>query len=161
MELRAKVLTVSDGVVAGNARALGLANVATVVADGRRPPVRPGAADRVLVDAPCSGLGVLRRRPDARWRITPEDIADLVALQRALMDAAATTVRPGGVLVYSACTLTAAETVGLDGWLATAHPDLHPLEPPDAPWEPVGRGARLLPQAADTDGMYILRTRRS
>ncbi|MGH9282476.1 MAG: transcription antitermination factor NusB, partial [Acidimicrobiales bacterium] len=59
------------GTVAANVARLGLANVAPVVADGLAPPLRPGSADRVLVDAPCSGLGVLRRRPDARWRVQP------------------------------------------------------------------------------------------
>src|SRR5205085_11846649 len=72
--------------VAGNVRRLGLANVATVVADGRRPPLGP-AFDRVLVDAPCSGLGVLRRRPDARWRMTAAALEGLVGLQRQLVAA--------------------------------------------------------------------------
>ena len=85
-------------------------HVLVVVADARRPPFRTGVFDRVLVDAPCSGLGVLRRRPDARWRIEPEDVDRLAALQRELVDAAVALVAPGGVLVYSVCTLTAAET---------------------------------------------------
>jgi 16S rRNA (cytosine967-C5)-methyltransferase len=134
--------------------------VATVVADGTAPPLRPGAADRVLVDAPCSGLGVLRRRPDARWRIRQEDLARLTVLQRRLLDAAAALVRPGGTLVYSVCTLTLAETAATDRWLADAHPDLLPLPPPGDPWAPAGRGALLLPQAAGTDGMYLLRLTR-
>ena len=89
---------------------------------GRRRPApaaaRPGAFDRVLVDAPCSGLGVLRRRPDARWRIQPADVGRLAALQRRLLEAALPLVRPGGLLVYSVCTLTRAETAGIDRWLA-------------------------------------------
>jgi 16S rRNA (cytosine967-C5)-methyltransferase len=149
------------GLVAGNAARLGRTNVATVVADGRQPPLRPRSADRVLVDAPCSGLGVLRRRPDARWRVTADDVPQLVQLQRDLLDAAIDLLRPGGLLVYSVCTLTSTETVAIDEWLATSHPELEPLPAPGAPWEPVGRGARLLPQAADTDGMYLLRLRRS
>jgi 16S rRNA (cytosine967-C5)-methyltransferase len=149
------------GLVAANARGLGLDNVVTVVADGRHIPLPPGAADRVLVDAPCSGLGVLRRRPDARWRVEPADVEVLAGLQRELLDAAAAAVRPGGVLVYSACTLTVAETLAVDDWLATAHPELEALPAPDAPWEPVGRAARLLPQTAGTDGMYVLRTHRT
>ncbi|MCU1448868.1 MAG: rRNA ((967)-C(5))-methyltransferase, partial [Acidimicrobiales bacterium] len=137
-----------------NARRLGLDGVGTFVGDVRRPPLRP--VDRVLVDAPCSGLGVLRRRPDARWRITPGAVDQLARLQRDALDAAADVVRPGGRLVYSVCTMTAAETVAVDDWLAEARPDLVAVSPPGAPWEPFGRGALLLPQVADTDGMYVL-----
>jgi 16S rRNA (cytosine967-C5)-methyltransferase len=147
--------------VAANALDLRLAQVATVVADGRQPPIVPASADRVLVDAPCSGLGVLRRRPDARWRVTEDDVVDLARLQRELLDAAASLVRPGGVVVYSACTMTTAETVDIDAWLGEAHPELEPLPAPGAPWEPLGRGARVLPQTAGTDGMYVLLTRRT
>ncbi|HVF76580.1 MAG TPA: transcription antitermination factor NusB [Acidimicrobiales bacterium] len=148
------------GLVQQNVRRLRLDTVAVVQADGRRPPYRPGSFDRVLLDAPCSGLGVLRRRPDARWRIEADDIDRLVVLQRQLLDAAVDLVRPGGVLVYSVCTLTLAESLGIDEWLADAHPTLAPLPPPVAPWEPLGRGARLLPQAAGTDGMYVLGLRK-
>jgi 16S rRNA (cytosine967-C5)-methyltransferase len=144
-------------VVAANAGRLGTTNVATVVADGTAPPLRPGCADRVLVDAPCSGLGVLRRRPDARWRVQPGDLDRLAELQCRLLDAAVTLVRPGGTLVYSVCTLTRGETAGVDRWLAEAHPGLVPLPPPGEPWSPAGRGALLLPQTAGTDGMYLLR----
>ncbi len=143
-------------VVAANAARLRLDNVATLVADACRPPLRRGALDRVLVDAPCSGLGVLRRRPDARWRIQPADLPRLAALQRRMLDAAIPLVRPGGLLVYSVCTLTLVETAGIDRWLADYHPQLRPAVPPGAPWQRVGRGARLLPQAAGTDGMFAL-----
>ena len=80
---------------------------------GRRrpaPPFRPGSFDRVLLDAPCSGLGALRRRPDARWRIEA-DAVERLAGAAARLAAAAALVRPGGMLVYSVCTLTAAETI--------------------------------------------------
>jgi 16S rRNA (cytosine967-C5)-methyltransferase len=146
-------------VVQTNGARLDLHRMATVVADGTRPPWRSGSFDRVLVDAPCSGLGVLRRRPDARWRVQPDDLARLAALQRRLLVSARTLVRPGGTLVYSVCTLSLAETAAIDRWLATDHADLVPLPPPGPPWEPVGRGARLLPQAEGTDGMYLLRLR--
>jgi 16S rRNA (cytosine967-C5)-methyltransferase len=110
----------------------------------------------VLLDAPCSGLGVLRRRPEARWRLRPEQLAELAELQRTLLAAAATSVRPGGRLVYSVCTLSAVETVAIDEW-ARAHLDGFDAEaPPGPPWVAVGRGARLLPSAAATDGMYCL-----
>jgi len=140
--------------VRDNARRLGADGVAAYVGDGRLPPLR--VADRVLVDAPCSGLGVLRRRPDARWRMAPGAVDQLAGLQRELLSAAAELVAPGGRIVYSVCTLTNAETRAIDAWLADCHPDLVAEAPPGAPWQPFGRGARLLPQAADTDGMYVL-----
>jgi 16S rRNA (cytosine967-C5)-methyltransferase len=135
--------------------------VLVAAADGRRPPWRPGSLDRVLIDAPCSGLGVLRRRPDARWRVRPDAVRRLAALQRDLLEAAATLLRPGGTLTYSVCTMTAEETVGVDEWLAGAHPGLEALPPPGDPWRPSGRGALLLPQAASTDGMFLLQLQRS
>ncbi len=84
-----------------------------VVGDGTRPPWREGSFDRVLVDAPCSGLGALRRRPESRWRRRPSDIGDLVPLQRALLDSALDAVRPGGVVLYATCSPAVAETAGV------------------------------------------------
>lgn len=130
--------------------------VATVVADGRHPAVRDGVFDRVLLDAPCSGLGVLRRRPDARWRVQPTDVRDLAALQRVLLAAAADAVKPGGRLVYAVCTLSNEETVGIDTWARTNLPEFDAEPPPASPWRPHGRGAILLPAAARTDGMFVL-----
>jgi 16S rRNA (cytosine967-C5)-methyltransferase len=143
-------------VVAANAERLGAREVATVVADGTAPPFRPARFDVVLVDAPCSGLGVLRRRPDARWRVQPGDVERLSAFQRQLLLSAATLVRPGGVLAYSVCTLTSSETAAVDRWLARQLPDFTPVAPPLRPWTHAGRGALLLPQAAGTDGMFLL-----
>jgi 16S rRNA (cytosine967-C5)-methyltransferase len=142
--------------ITANAARVGATGLVTLVADGRRPPHRAATFDRVLVDAPCSGLGVLRRRPDARWHVQPGDVDELAARQRELVTAAAGLVRPGGIVVYAVCTLTETETTAIDDWLADACPDLVPLEPPGAPWQPVGRGARLLPQTAGTDGMFVL-----
>jgi 16S rRNA (cytosine967-C5)-methyltransferase len=142
--------------VARAADRLGLPWLHPLVADGRAAPARRRAFDRVLLDAPCSGLGVLRRRADARWRITPDAIDELATLQRALMLAAAELVRDGGTLVYSVCTVTDAETAAIDRWAIDHLPELTALPPPAAPWTPLGRGARLLPQAAGTDGMYLL-----
>ena len=137
-------------------RRLGLASVHTVVADGRAPPVRPGAFDRVLVDAPCSGLGVLRRRPESRWRLQPDDVDRAAGLQRRLLTAAAGAARPGGLVAYSVCTLTRSETAAIDEWAAAELPGLVAEAPPGSPWRPAGRGAILLPHAAGTDGMYLL-----
>jgi 16S rRNA (cytosine967-C5)-methyltransferase len=144
------------GVVRANVDRLGLDNVVLVAADGRAPPWPPRSFDRVLVDAPCSGLGVLRRRPDARWRVQPGDIRRLAALQRQLLAAAAPLMRPGGTLVYSVCTLTCEETAGIDRWAAAELSQMRPLPPPGPPWQPAGRGGLLLPQAAGTDGMFVL-----
>jgi 16S rRNA (cytosine967-C5)-methyltransferase len=92
-------------------RRLELANVTALPADATQPLGElPGAPfDRVLVDAPCSGLGALRRNPDARWRLSPEDPARLAEIQSALLASAAKSLRPGGALVYSTCTLTGEE----------------------------------------------------
>jgi len=83
---------------------------AVVVADGLRVPWRPGTFDRVLADVPCSNLGSLRRRPEARWRKTPADVKGLTGLQRGLLDAALDSVRPGGVVAYVTCSPHGAET---------------------------------------------------
>lgn len=142
--------------VAAAAARLGLGAVHPVLADGRSLPVPAERVDRALVDAPCSGLGVLRRRPEARWRVPPPT-PELLALQVDLTVAAAATVRVGGILVYSVCTLTAAETTGVaDAVLAALGDTYRVLDPPAAPWVPWGPGALLLPQAADTDGMFLL-----
>jgi 16S rRNA (cytosine967-C5)-methyltransferase len=149
------------GLVTRARNRLGLQNVFPVVADGRVPAVLPGCADRVLVDAPCSGLGVLRRRAELRWRIRRDDLPRLVELQRDLLRAVAGVVKPGGVVVYSVCTLTGDETTGVDAWAERELPQLVAEPPPDAPWRPRGRGALVLPHDADTDGMYVLRLRRT
>jgi 16S rRNA (cytosine967-C5)-methyltransferase len=140
---------------------IGLPHLFPLVGDGRRPPLREGCFDRVLLDAPCTGIGVLRRRPDARWRLAAAGVAELAALQRDLLAAAAPLVRPGGTLLYSVCTLTRAETVGIDDWARTALPGFTARPRPGAPWIPHGRGALLLPQAAGTDGMFVLALQRT
>ncbi|MFZ6002724.1 MAG: transcription antitermination factor NusB [Actinomycetota bacterium] len=147
------------GLIRANVRADGPLSIVT--ADAARPPFGPATFDRVLIDAPCSGLGTLRRRPDARWRVDASAPARLAAVQLAMVDAAAELVRPGGSLVYSVCTLTDAEGPDIDRHLAEARPHLVAEPPLEAPWNPCGRGSRLLPQAAGTDGMYLLRLRRS
>jgi 16S rRNA (cytosine967-C5)-methyltransferase len=133
-----------------------LSAVVPLVADGRRLPLVEASFDRVLVDAPCTGLGVLRRRADARWRVRPRDVAELAGLQRELVAAAARMVRPGGRLVYSVCTLTSLETVAVDAYAASELPDFAAVAPPAEPWRRHGRGALLVPSAARTDGMFVL-----
>ena len=157
------------GLVADNARRLG-AEMGLVVADGLAAPFRPGSFDRVLVDAPCTGLGVLRRRADARWRDDPATggaggavVDGLAEVQLALLDAAADLVRPGGLLVYSVCTMTAAETSGVDRRFRERRPGAEPI-PVEAPWRPHGDGGGgglLLPQDLDSEGMAVFRYRMS
>lgn len=150
------------GLIDQNAQRLGLAadRLSALAADGRRPPFAAGTFDRVLVDAPCSGLGSLRRRADARWRIEADAPLRLAALQGELLDAAAPLVAPGGVLTYSVCTLTAAETTAVADRFAEQHPAWTALAIPTGPWRPWGSGALLLPQDADTDGMALFSWRR-
>jgi 16S rRNA (cytosine967-C5)-methyltransferase len=81
-----------------------------VVADGRQPPVAPSSVDRILLDAPCTGLGALRRRPEARWRRTAADVAPLARLQTELLESAIGLLRPGGVVAYATCSPHPAET---------------------------------------------------
>lgn len=114
------------------------------VGDATDPPLDSGEAfDVVLVDAPCTGLGTGRRRPEIRWRRTPDDAAELADLQRRLLAAAAARARPGGRLVYAVCTWTAAETTGV----TAAHPDV-------SGWTEQGE-RQLLPHREGTDGMYL------
>jgi 16S rRNA (cytosine967-C5)-methyltransferase len=146
------------GLVRANGARLGLTDrIGVVAADGTRPPFPPSEFDRAVVDSPCSGLGTLRRRPDLRWRVDPASVERLAGLQRRLLAAAADVVRPGGSLVYSVCTLTVAESTEIDAWVAGERPDLVPVEPPEEPWQPWGRGAILLPQTIGTDGMCLFR----
>jgi 16S rRNA (cytosine967-C5)-methyltransferase len=144
--------------VAANATRHRHPEVHTAIADGRSVPLPRRCADRVLVDAPCSGLGVLGRRADARWRVGSADVDRLAMLQRELLAEALDLVRSGGLVVYSACTLTRAETVDIDSWLFDEHAEFRAVPPP-APWTAIRRGGRVLPQDHGTDGMYVLRLR--
>lgn len=148
--------------VAGNRIRVGLepSAVPVVVSDGTAPPFAAATFHRVLVDAPCSGLGSLRRRADARWRLDADAPERLAALQHDLVSAAADLVRPGGTLVYSVCTLTKVETTGVADRFTEAHPEWSIEAPPAEPWEPWGSGALLQPHAAGTDGMALFAWRR-
>jgi 16S rRNA (cytosine967-C5)-methyltransferase len=102
--------------------------------------------DRVLLDAPCTGLGTGRRRPEVRWRRRPEDATELAALQRRLLLAAADRVAPGGTLTYAVCTWTAAET---DAVVDAVDPDLARMG------LRAGERRQLWPDLDATDGMYL------
>jgi 16S rRNA (cytosine967-C5)-methyltransferase len=133
--------------VAGTARRLEVTDrLLTVVGDGRRPPLRPATADAVLVDAPCTNLGSLRRRPEARWRHGPGDIPGLVELQLALLEAAADAARPGGTVLYSVCTWTRAETDGVVAELLARRGDLR-----------LDQARQLWPHRDGADGMFLAR----
>jgi 16S rRNA (cytosine967-C5)-methyltransferase len=139
--------------LAGNVARLG-SDVPVVVADATAPPFAPGSFDAVLLDAPCTGLGALRRRPDARWRVEPSDVGGLAELQRRMLAGLAPLVRPGGRLVYSVCTLLDAESVDHpvpDGFVVDERP------PPVGTWRARRHGWQVLPQDADTDGMTLVR----
>ncbi len=136
-----------------NSRRLGASSVAVLVGDGREPPLRAGCFDVVLVDAPCSGLGVLRRRPDARWRIARTDVPRLAELQLHLLCSAVDLLRPGGRLVYSVCTLTSAETLQVAARM-TADDRLEVLPMCPALWLNHGTGGMLLPDES-SDGMAM------
>ncbi|KRF11552.1 rRNA cytosine-C5-methyltransferase [Nocardioides sp. Soil797] len=114
--------------VARGTRTVASALSGVVVADGTQPAWRPDTFDRVLVDAPCSGLGALRRRPEARWRRRPKDLADLVPLQQRLLDRALDSVRPGGVVAYVTCSPVLAETQGVVEHTLAARDDVTVLD---------------------------------
>ncbi|MDT3399986.1 transcription antitermination factor NusB [Streptomyces sp. B1866] len=140
-----------------------------VVADGTRPAWRPGTFDRVLVDVPCTGLGALRRRPEARWRRRPEDLDGFAPLQRALLREALSAVRTGGVVGYVTCSPHLAETrvVVSDVLRGRAGPvpaaervDARPLLP-GVPALGDGPDVQLWPHLHGTDAMYLALLRRT
>ncbi len=128
-----------------------------LVQDGRRPAVR-GGFDRVLVDAPCSGIGSARRRPELLWRAHRQELSGLAQLQVGIATAAAALVRPGGRLVYSVCTFPRAETDAACDAILRRAPELEPIEiaGPDGPAERV----RLWPHRHGCDAMFIAGFRR-
>ncbi|MGZ5363612.1 MAG: RsmB/NOP family class I SAM-dependent RNA methyltransferase [Mycobacterium sp.] len=124
--------------------------------DGREPGLDPGF-DRVLVDAPCTGLGALRRRPEARWRRVPGDVPQLAKLQRELLASAIRLTRPGGVVLYATCSPHLVETVGVVADALRRHPvtalDARPLfDPVDGLGD--GPYVQLWPHRHGTDAMF-------
>ncbi|MGN6781666.1 MAG: RsmB/NOP family class I SAM-dependent RNA methyltransferase [Marmoricola sp.] len=134
-----RALLVAQGLRATRAGLLGV-----IAGDGTRPAWRAGSFDRTLVDAPCSGLGALRRRPERRWRRTPRDLEELVPLQRALLANALDATRAGGVVVYATCSPVLAETAEVVRAVLDARDD--------AILEPAGR---LLPEAGDAASPHL------
>jgi 16S rRNA (cytosine967-C5)-methyltransferase len=144
-----------------NLKRLDVENVETLVADATKPTL--ANMDVVLVDVPCTGTGTFRRHPDARWRLKASDLAVLPALQRAILRAGADVVRPGGLLVYSTCSLELEENDDQVTTFLADHPDWKLEAPPDGvvPETVLDRGMlRVLPQAHGTDGAFAARFRR-
>ena len=134
---------------------LSLGNLTQVVSDGRSAPFSSHVFDHILVDAPCSGLGVLHRRADSRWRIEESDVKNLAKLQIELLDSSVRLLKDGGVLSYSVCTVTNQETVDVVKSLENRHPNLIPKELFHERWRKIGNGLQILPQDSGTDGMSI------
>ena len=119
-----------------------------VIGDAAQPPFPPASFDRVLLDAPCSGFGTLRRRPEIRHRVDRAGVVAAAALQRRMLEAALTLVRPGGRLVYSVCTVTPQETVGVVDGTGSRPPD-------GVPGLALDGGVLLAPHITESDGMFI------
>jgi 16S rRNA (cytosine967-C5)-methyltransferase len=171
------------GELADTARRLGALNVRVEVGDGAIPRAPGPAFDRVLVDPPCSGLGTLQARPDLRWRVTPERVAEMARAQASLLAAGAEALRPGGVLVYSTCTISPLENEHVIGSFLDSHPAfslddlaaelpafaLAPARPASergsvrspAQARPAAGLVLTLPQRDHTAGFFIARLRRS
>ena len=128
----------------------GLTNVEVTEHDGRQGPWAEASFDRVLVDAPCTGLGALRRRPEARWRRSPGDLESLVPLQRDLLTRALDLVRPGGMVVYATCSPHLAETRGVLAAVTDGRDDVT-----------VESVRQLWPHLDGTDAMFLTVLRRS
>ena len=130
-----------------------------VVADSTRPPIAPESVEKILLDAPCSGLGALRRRPDARLRKSPEELPGLVEIQRQLLDSAAALLAVGGVMAYITCSPVVGETIGNIQWFIETHPAIELIDA--RPYLPAGMelgerlDVQLWPGVHHTDAMYV------
>lgn len=153
--------------VAKAMRSLGQDHVGVICGDGTRPGWRDGTFDRVLVDAPCSGLGALRRRPESRWRRQPSDIEDLVPLQKALLSNAIKATRPGGVIAYATCSPVLAETVEVVRAVMDTRDDVELIDASvltpwltDATCAAMPEALQLWPHLHRTDAMFLAVLRR-
>jgi 16S rRNA (cytosine967-C5)-methyltransferase len=149
------------GRVASNIERLDSRNISLMIADARRPAIAP--VDAVLIDVPCTGTGTFRRHPDARWRLKISDLAVMAALQRAILAAAAGVVRPGGLLIYSTCSLEPEENDSQIENFLSANPEWSLEPPPDGAVDDsvldAGR-LRVLPHVHGIDGAFAARLRR-
>ncbi|WP_044876255.1 16S rRNA (cytosine(967)-C(5))-methyltransferase RsmB [Paenibacillus sp. IHBB 10380] len=151
------------------AERLGLESIETVVGDALelKDKYSEASFDRILLDAPCSGLGVIRRKPDLKWAKTPEDIEGIAALQYEMLETVAPLLQVGGILVYSTCTIEPEENERLVARFLDNHPQFGaPTEEP-ASWDdlhkialPRGGGMQILPYHFGSDGFFIARIQR-
>ncbi|NUQ01402.1 MAG: 16S rRNA (cytosine(967)-C(5))-methyltransferase, partial [Armatimonadetes bacterium] len=148
--------------VARTADRLGLSLISCRPGDSRGLEAAVPAADVVLLDAPCTGSGTLARRPDLRWRLNAERLAELLPLQRELLQTAAALTRPGGVLVYATCSLEPEENEQQMAWFDGNYAEFGPEAPPSAVppgWDSARAWATIRPEA-DHDGFFVARRRR-
>jgi 16S rRNA (cytosine967-C5)-methyltransferase len=155
------------GLVRQLAERLGITCVNTVAYDLCGPvPEDWGTFDRVLLDAPCSSIGVLRRHPEIKWRLAPDDLTRIAQTQRELLDAVARLVKPGGILVYSVCTFSDEEGPGQIQAFLAGHPEferLNPLTGKKAPWHAMLDGEGTMaswPDIHNADAFYAVRMQR-
>ena len=144
-----------------NEHRLETTNLFPFVGDARQPAIAP--VDAVLVDVPCTGTGTFRRHPDARWRLKISDLAVMSALQKTILKAAAKVVKPGGLLIYSTCSLEPEENDEQVDWFLSENPDWILEGPPEGSIAPElldGGRLRVLPQRHGTDGAFAARLRR-
>ncbi|NLY11562.1 MAG: 16S rRNA (cytosine(967)-C(5))-methyltransferase RsmB [Firmicutes bacterium] len=143
-----------------NAIRLGITNIEIQVGDAMHLG-EMAQADRVLVDAPCSGLGVIRHKPDVKWRKKPNEISDLVIIQRRILSEAQGLVKAGGTLVYSTCTITREENQDMVSWFLTEFPNFKLVDLPS--WFPqsVDQYLQILPHIHQIDGFFIAKFKRT
>ena len=133
-----------------SSRRLGIRIIRKVVQDARDlSSLRDFQADRVLVDAPCSGLGVIRRKPEIKWAASPEEIPALSGLQQQILFASAACVKPGGILMYCTCTLSQPENEEVTSGFLRRSPAFRQVD-----------SQKLFPDADGTDGFYFAVFRR-
>ncbi|MBS2536692.1 rRNA cytosine-C5-methyltransferase [Catenulispora sp. NF23] len=143
----------------------GTGTLQVIAADGIRAPWQPGSFDRVMLDAPCTGLGALRRRPESRWRRGPEDLERLTRVQRRLLSSALDSVRPGGLVAYVTCSPHLEETRDVVRQVVKARRDVERVDArpllPGVPDLGGGPDVQLWPHLHGTDAMYLTLLRRS
>ena len=151
------------------AERLGLASIETVVGDALalREKYAEGSFDRILLDAPCSGLGVIRRKPDLKWVKTAEDIEGITSLQNELLESISPLLRIGGIMVYSTCTIEPQENEEMVRRFLNNHPQFIAATDQPSSWTELqkvslsrGVGIQILPQDFMSDGFFIARIQR-
>lgn len=156
--------------VADQAERLGLASVQAVSGDALElaSVYEPGTFDRILLDAPCTGLGVIRRKPDLKWRKTPEDVDAIAGLQRELLETVSGLLKPGGTLVYSTCTIESEENEDAVADFLSRHPEFSVDTENSEVWQRIGGavisaggGLQILPQHFGSDGFFIVKLKKS